>query len=107
MEKNDICKNDDNSVDTSEDITVNSNQSNTYDISAEDQSIVKREHTRSRLALLFIMGFFAVVFLSFMYATVVKSSISELKEFLTSIIGAFSGLLGFIIGYYYKEAQKK
>lgn len=77
------------------------------DISTDAQSSEKKEHTRSKLALLFILGFFAVVFLSFVYASIVKSPISELKEFLVSIIGAFSGLIGFIIGYYYKESQSR
>lgn len=66
-----------------------------------------REHTRSQMALLFVLGFFAVLFLCFLYAMMVGSSLSELKEILTAVVGALSGILGFIVGYYYKSNQEQ
>lgn len=72
-----------------------------------DQSEGDREQTRSRMAILFIIGFFSVIFLCFIYSTVTNSGIKELRDLLTSIIGALSGILGFIIGFYYKSSIEK
>lgn len=66
-----------------------------------------QEHTRSKMALLFVLGFFAILFLCFLYAIMVDASLKELKETLTAVVGALSGILGFIVGYYYKSAQEK
>ena len=40
--------------------------------------------------------------LSFVYAAWKQESIAELKEMITAVIGALSGLIGFVIGYYFK-----
>ena len=66
-----------------------------------------REHTRSKMALLFVLGFFAILFLCFLYSIMVGASLNELKEVLTAVVGALSGILGFIVGYYYKSEQEK
>ena len=66
-----------------------------------------QEHTRSKMALLFVLGFFAILFLCFLYAIMVGASLTELKDALTAIVGALSGILGFIVGYYYKSAQEQ
>jgi hypothetical protein len=65
-----------------------------------------KEHTRSKVAILFVLGFFAVIFLGFAYAVKVNASLSELKDTLIALIGALSGTLGFIVGYYYKSSQE-
>ena len=70
----------------------------------EDKS---KEHTRSTMALLFVLGFFAILFLCYAYAITVGATLSELKEALIAIIGSLSGMIGFIVGYYYKSAQEK
>lgn len=74
--------------------------------SGKDGLVKAKEHTRSTMALLFVLGFFAVLFLCFVYAIAVKASLTELKETLVAIIGALSGLIGFIVGYYYKSSQE-
>ena len=64
-----------------------------------------REHTRSTMALLFVLGFFALLFLCFAYALIVNAELKELKDTLVAVIGALSGIFGFIVGYYYKSSQ--
>lgn len=64
-----------------------------------------RESTRSKMALLFVLGFFAILFLCFLYAIMVGASLPELKDALSGVIGGLSGILGFIVGYYYKASQ--
>lgn len=74
---------------------------------AADGSPEKKEHTRSKMAILFVLGFFAILFLCFVYAIKVGASLSELKDTLVGVVGALSGILGFIVGYYYKSSQEQ
>ena len=67
----------------------------------------KRENTRSTMAILFVLGFFAILFLCFVYAIMVDASLGELKDALIGIAGALSGTLGFIVGYYYKSTLEQ
>ena len=67
----------------------------------------KKEHTRSRMAILFVLGFFAILFLCFVYAIMVDATLGDLKDTLVGVIGALSGILGFIVGYYYKTSQEQ
>lgn len=73
----------------------------------EQDSSKPREQTRSKVALLFVLGFFAILFLCFAYGVKVNASLSELKDVLIGIIGALSGTLGFIIGFYYKSLKEQ
>ena len=66
-----------------------------------------KENTRSTMALLFALGFFAILFLCFVYAIKVDASLLDLKDTLIAIIGSLSGILGFIVGYYYKSSIEK
>ena len=75
-------------------------------IGEDDEQPEKRELTRSKMALLFVLGFFAILFLCFVYAIKVNASITELKDILVAIIGALSGTLGFIVGFYYKSMKE-
>ncbi len=81
------------------------NPMNNEDVSsAQDGTPEKRENTRSTMAILFVLGFFSILFLCFVYAIMVNASLGELKDALIGIAGALSGTLGFIVGYYYKSA---
>ncbi len=73
----------------------------------EQESSKPREQTRSKVALLFVLGFFAILFLCFAYGVKTNASLSELKDVLIGIIGALSGTLGFIIGFYYKSIKEQ
>lgn len=77
------------------------------DVSEEDEKPEHREHTRSKMALLFVLGFFSILFLCIAYAIKVKASLNELKDILVAIIGALSGTLGFIVGFYYKSIKEQ
>lgn len=71
-----------------------------------DNHEATKEHTRSTMALLFVLGFYAILFLCFIYAIAVGAKLSDLKDVLIAIIGALSGLIGFVVGYYYKSSQE-
>lgn len=77
------------------------------DVSQEDEKPEHREHTRSKMALLFVLGFFSILFLCIAYAVKVGASLNELKDILVVIIGALSGTLGFIVGFYYKSIKEQ
>lgn len=87
-------------LDTPE-VVLNEELSNTAEGNPE-----KKEHTRSTLAILFVLGFFAIIFLCFIYAILVRASLNDLKDTLVGVIGALSGIFGFIVGYYYKSAHE-
>lgn len=74
--------------------------------SGKEGEVKAKEQTRSTMALLFVLGFFSIIFLCFAYAIAIKAPLSELKETLVAIIGALSGIIGFIVGYYYKSSQE-
>lgn len=67
----------------------------------------KRENTRSTMAILFVLGFFSILFLCFVYATMIDASLGELKDTIIGVAGALSGTLGFIVGYYYKSTLEQ
>lgn len=113
-----IVNNDDNQTSISSlkdkvvgDITKNENVKNgeSEDTGAGllDQKGPAREHTRSKMAILYVLGFFGIIFMCFAYAINVNASLVELKDTLVAVIGALSGTLGFIVGYYYKSTQEK
>lgn len=82
-------------------------QENTSDVGSGKDGSEKREDTRSTMAILFVLGFFAVLFLCFIYAIVANATLGELKDALIGIAGALSGTLGFIVGFYYKSVLEK
>ena len=61
-----------------------------------------KEHTRGKMASIFISGFFLVIILCFVYAAWKQAAIDEVKDLVIAVIGALSGLIGFVIGYYFK-----
>lgn len=82
-------------------------QQNTNDVGGRKDGSETRENTRSTMAILFVLGFFAILFLCFIYAIVVDATLRELKDALIGIAGALSGTLGFIVGFYYKSELEK
>ena len=75
--------------------------------STKDGTPEKRENTRSTMAILFVLGFFSILFLCFVYAIMVNAPLGELKDTLIGVAGALSGTLGFIVGYYYKSTLEQ
>ena len=84
-------------------VAGSNDQQNTNDVGSGKDGSEKRENTRSTMAILFVLGFFAILFLCFVYAIVVDATLGELKDALIGIAGALSGTLGFIVGFYYKS----
>lgn len=65
-----------------------------------------QEPTRGKMASVFISGFFMIIMVCFIYAAWQQASLSEVKDMVIAIIGALSGLVGFVIGYYFKTTAK-
>jgi len=66
----------------------------------------KREKDRGRLAMLFVVLFFIVIFVSFWVGyNTEEFTIEHYKDLLTTVSSILSGPLGFIIGFYFKERQ--
>lgn len=61
-----------------------------------------KEPTRGKMASVFISGFFMMIVICFIYAAWQQASLSEVKDMVIAVIGALSGLVGFVIGYYFK-----
>ncbi|MDJ0025124.1 hypothetical protein QM543_17755 [Pantoea eucrina] len=93
-----------------------------------EKTAAKESGTRSGLTYLYILSFFILIILSGLFvlgynAYVVEWAIKlqdkglpqiadkimplELDKVLSILIGAFGTSLGFIIGYYFKESQRK
>lgn len=86
---------------------TDTSQENVGDAANGNPGKEKKENTRSKMAILFVLGFFAILFLCFVYAIMVKAELKELRETLVGVTGALSGILGFIVGYYYKSSQEQ
>lgn len=65
----------------------------------------KRESVRSKLALYYVYGFFAVIGISFLIGYSCDFAVGDYKEILLAISGVLSGPLGFIIGFYFKDGE--
>ena|SRR3989338_1657842 len=61
-----------------------------------------REGARSKVALFYVQGFFAVISLVFIVGFVENWSVGDHQDMLLAVSGILSGPLGFIIGYYFK-----
>ncbi|MEK6154109.1 hypothetical protein WIW50_12640 [Flavobacteriaceae bacterium 3-367] len=64
----------------------------------------KRERNRGTLAMVFVILFFCVIFVTFIIGyTTEDFQIQDYKDLLTTVSSILSGPLGFIIGFYFKE----
>lgn len=64
---------------------------------------IKKENARSRIALLYVSSFLAIIIIVFAYSLFSALKINDIKDLLVTISGIMSGPLGFIIGYYFKS----
>ncbi|WP_420322597.1 hypothetical protein [Flagellimonas sp.] len=66
----------------------------------------KREKNRGVLAMVFVVLFFCVIFVTFLIGYNTKDfGTNDYKDLLTTVSSILSGPLGFIIGFYFKERQ--
>lgn len=66
----------------------------------------KREKNRGFLAMVFVILFFCVIFVTFLIGYHTDNfKIDDYKDLLTTVSSILSGPLGFIIGFYFKEKQ--
>lgn len=76
-----------------------------HNVFAEKSAVdEKRERNRGTLAMVFIILFFCVIFVTFLIGYTTESfDIQHYKDLLTTVSSILSGPLGFIIGFYFKE----
>ncbi|MEI7579848.1 MAG: hypothetical protein WCJ58_07520 [bacterium] len=68
---------------------------------------VKREDTRGRLALAFLIGFFVLLVIGMIISAFnTGDKITSAKEILLTLSGILSGPLGFVIGYYFRSSEE-
>jgi len=67
----------------------------------------KREDTRSKIALYYVLGFLALIFGALVLFFVKNLAVNDLRDLLLALSGILSGPLGFIIGYYFKSHSDK
>jgi len=82
------------------------------DIETKDQFIVtqavKKEQTREKLAIVFIIGFFFVLSLSVAIGTILdESKAKNVIDMILAFSGIFGTPLGFIMGYYFKKKEEE
>ncbi|WP_190808752.1 hypothetical protein [Flagellimonas sp. S3867] len=66
----------------------------------------KREKNRGVLAMVFVILFFCVIFVTFIIGYNTSDfKTNDYKDLLTTVSSILSGPLGFIIGFYFKEKQ--
>lgn len=97
------AKADDDDIDAVDGRENNRNENNQP---RKDNSGDPQEPTRGKMASVFISGFFMIIMICFIYAAWQHASLSEVKDMVIAIIGALSGLVGFVIGYYFKTTAK-
>ncbi len=67
----------------------------------------KREDTRGKLAIYFVVGFFSILVLGMIIAAFNGGDkVASIKETLLVISGILSGPLGFVIGYYFRSKDQ-
>jgi len=67
----------------------------------------KREDTRSKIALYYVVGFLFLILGALLLFWVRQLAVNDLRDLLLALSGILSGPLGFIIGYYFKSHSEK
>lgn len=70
----------------------------------KDARLGKRESVRSKIALRFIYAFFIFLLIAVLVGLYENFTFDQHKELLVTISSILSGPLGFIIGFYFKDA---
>jgi nitrogen fixation/metabolism regulation signal transduction histidine kinase len=67
----------------------------------------KREDTRGRLAMVFLLGFFVILLVALIVAVISSDDkVTAIKEVVLAISGILSGPLGFVVGYYFRSKEE-
>lgn len=67
---------------------------------------VRKEDTRGRLAIFFLLGFFFLLFAGMVLAAWDSTDkLTSIKEVALTLSGILSGPLGFVIGYYFRSSE--
>jgi hypothetical protein len=67
----------------------------------------KREDARGRLAAIFTIATFVIFVLAMLIAAISEGNkVDNIKEVMITVSGIFSGLLGFVIGYYFRKGDE-
>ena len=64
------------------------------------------ETTRSKIALMYIRGFYLVILLVFAVGLIKCFVVKDYTDMLITVSGVLSGPLGFIVGYYFKASKE-
>lgn len=73
-----------------------------------------KDRTRSEIAQYFVKGYFAIAVFIFVFSFVYnlcliklgkESLVIDIIQTFTAVSGALSGLLGFVLGYYFKSEE--
>lgn len=72
------------------------------EVSTKDSSEGRRENTRSRIALVYVCGFFGAILIVFIIGFLMCYDANQYKDLLVAVSGILSGPLGFIVGYYFR-----
>lgn len=67
----------------------------------------KRETTRSKIALYYVIGFLFLMLCILIFAFMKSLNVDNMRDLLLAYSGVLSGPLGFIIGYYFKSHSDK
>lgn len=88
---------------------MNNTQNNTENIiinTDKNSDSDPKENTRTYIAQLYVWAFFIVIGVVFLIGLIKCFSVDEYKDMLVTVSGVLSGPLGFIVGYYFKAAQR-
>ena len=65
-----------------------------------------KENTRSKIATLYVLCFFAVILLVFITGCCKNFDVDDYKDLILTVSGVLTGPLGFIVGYYFKASKE-